>query len=128
MTQILRIQGLLRKLYQRINDITQAQTIFQGLTSSEKIKICLPVDRVGVNFGAALKKILEDRYGPQIEMIAADGAEFPGVALHALHMGFQEVFFGGDAVSLEALQQEAGALGAKIIPYDINVRNSLIKD
>jgi hypothetical protein len=118
-------------VYQRINDITQAEKIFQGLPTSEKIKICLPVERVGVNFGAALKKILEDRYSSQIEVIAADAAEFPGVALHALHMGFQEVFFGGDVVSLGALQQEAGALeslGAKIIPYDINVRNSLIKD
>ena len=118
-------------MYQRINNITQAQTIFQDLDPSETIKICLPVERVGVNFGAALKKILESRFGSQISVIAADGAEFPGVALHALHMGFQEVFFGGDAVSLEALQKEAealGSLGAKIIPYDIKVRNSLIKD
>ena len=115
-------------MYQLINDITQAQRVFQGLTSSEKIKICLPVYRVGVNFGAALKKILEDQYGPQIEVIAADAAEFPGVALHALHTGFKEVMFGGASISLESLQQEANIVGAVMVSYDINMENSLIKD
>lgn len=115
-------------MYHCINDIFQAQKIFQGLKHAEKIKICLPVERVGVNFGAALKKALEERFASQIEIIAADAAEFPGVALHALHMGFKEVMFAGTSVSLKSLQQEAVAVGATIIPYDINVRNSLIRD
>lgn len=115
-------------MYYSINDIFQIQQVFQDLKSSEKIKICLPVERVGVKFGAALKSLLEKRFGSQVEMIAADAAEFPGVALHALHTGFKEVMFAGPSVSLDSLQREATAVGAVIIPYDINVRNSLIKD